>query len=153
MTTINPFTSSGRNKIQASARTRLPEKSPLAFKATEKSANRKILDYIVSEIKKADESGNIELKFNLIDQVDKNGNTPLHRAAGQGDIKTVKFLINAGANLSIENKDGITPQDIAQKIGNSDIEKILNDPFSIFESKYLDDTVSETESSDGSQNI
>jgi hypothetical protein len=46
MTTISPFTSSGRNKIQASAKSRLLERNPLAAKAVEKAAIAKILRHL-----------------------------------------------------------------------------------------------------------
>ena len=42
-------------------------------------------------------------------QADRLGNTPLHHAAGAGNLAVVKFLIDNGANVRAENVSGATP--------------------------------------------
>ena len=39
--------------------------------------------------------------------------TPLHDAAGAGQLKMVKMLIDKGADPLFKNKKGKTPQDVA----------------------------------------
>jgi ankyrin repeat protein len=51
--------------------------------------------------------GNLDLSL----QDNAEGDTPLHRAAGMADYKTVKKLIKMGADLTIKNKRGRTPLD------------------------------------------
>ena len=45
----------------------------------------------------------------------KSGNTPLHFAAIQGHASTLKFLLYRGADLSLQNNDGQTALELAQK--------------------------------------
>ncbi|HKO97555.1 MAG TPA: ankyrin repeat domain-containing protein [Pyrinomonadaceae bacterium] len=45
----------------------------------------------------------------------KNGNYPLHFAAGNGDSATVELLLEAGADPDVTNGDGDTPLDLAVK--------------------------------------
>ena len=42
-------------------------------------------------------------------QADHLGNTPLHHAAGAGNLAVVRFLIDNGANVRAENVTGATP--------------------------------------------
>jgi ankyrin repeat protein len=44
---------------------------------------------------------------------DENGNTPLHRAAGDGSQRIVELLLAQGADVNARNKDGQTPLDLA----------------------------------------
>lgn len=44
-----------------------------------------------------------------MDVKDKNGNTPLHRAAGAGHLEIVLALLGKGAAVDAENADGTTP--------------------------------------------
>jgi ankyrin repeat protein/HEAT repeat protein len=47
-------------------------------------------------------------------RLDKNQQTPLHRAVmGDGDLRVVQSLVAAGAKLNIPNKDGVTPVRLA----------------------------------------
>ena len=54
-----------------------------------------------------------------IDSVDQWGNTPLWRAVfnAQGDPRTVRLLVQAGANPDIHNASGRTPRDMAAVLG------------------------------------
>jgi ankyrin repeat protein len=46
---------------------------------------------------------------------DNNGNTPLHVAAARGDTKSLKLLLQYGANIHIKNKKGKTALDEAKE--------------------------------------
>ena len=48
---------------------------------------------------------------------DKNGETPLHVAAGSGDPARVKVLLDAGADLHARAEDGKTPLHVAEQYG------------------------------------
>ena len=50
-----------------------------------------------------------ENRFLLLDQQDKNGNTPLHIAANKGREDVVKYLVGLGADTNVKNKEGNTP--------------------------------------------
>ena len=47
-----------------------------------------------------------------IDVKDSDGDTPIHRAAREDKTDTVKFLLSAGADPYITNKDGKTARDV-----------------------------------------
>ena len=52
------------------------------------------------------------LEGSKVDQVDNNGNTPLHLSAGSGysgSEECMKILINKGANIEARNNQGLTP--------------------------------------------
>lgn len=55
----------------------------------------------------------------------KNRSTPLMMAADFGYLKTVKLLIEKGANLESKNRDGYTALDIARKQKNYEIIEFL----------------------------
>jgi ankyrin repeat protein len=50
-----------------------------------------------------------------INEIDKHGNTILHYAYEQNASKIIKFLIEKGASVSIPNKNGKIPSDLAPK--------------------------------------
>jgi len=54
---------------------------------------------------------------------DKDGDTPLHEMARRMDKKGVEFLIKKGASLSIKNKDGKTPLDLAKERLSQEIQR------------------------------
>ncbi len=57
---------------------------------------------------------------------EKYGNTPLHYAVDDKNVKVILMLISFGADKTIKNKDGITPEDIANSIKeNQEILKAL----------------------------
>lgn len=57
---------------------------------------------------------------------DNDNNTALHCAAGIGDINSVKKLLEAGADPSIQNIDGQTAVDVARLLGNQEIALLLS---------------------------
>ena len=59
----------------------------------------------------------------------EDGVTPLHWAAHEGNAGTVAVLIDAGANIRANTKDGKLPADIAEgnpKLKNHDILRTLD---------------------------
>ena len=54
----------------------------------------------------------------------KDGETPLHVAAGEGDAAKVKVLLEAGAAVEVKEKDGWTPRRYAA--GNFNIVTMLS---------------------------
>lgn len=52
-----------------------------------------------------------------INATDDNGDTPLHRSIWSNKSWVCKDLINAGANVSIRNKDGQTAAESAKRYG------------------------------------
>ena len=57
----------------------------------------------------------------LIDAKNKNGDTPLHTAAGTPNIDNLKWLIENGASIDAKNKNGDTPLHIAAKGSNINV--------------------------------
>ena len=66
-----------------------------------------------------------ELKVN-VNVADKSGNTPLHDAARFGHLGVAKILVNSGASLSMKNKNGMTPIDLAKEYTKDAIVPILS---------------------------
>jgi hypothetical protein len=60
-----------------------------------------------------------------INTADTFGTTGLHYAAGNQNFDMVRLRINKGANLNLENHQGITPLISAEKTGNILIKKYL----------------------------
>lgn len=57
---------------------------------------------------------------------DKNGDTPLHRAAFRGHKDIVELLVAKGADVDAKDKGGRTPADEAGRRGHRDIIQLLN---------------------------
>ena len=55
--------------------------------------------------------GSNELDVNAVDNYK---NTALHIACEEGNPEVVKMLLNAGANMSMQNKDEKTPVELAK---------------------------------------
>jgi hypothetical protein len=76
-------------------------------------------------------SGNLtqiieEIESNApVNQQDEHGWTPLNWAAGGGNLKIVKLLLDRGADVSIAGRDRRTPYDIALAAGHAEVAKIL----------------------------
>ena len=51
--------------------------------------------------------------------------TPLHWAVQNGHISVVDLLLRSGAEISAKNKFDLTPHDIAEQIGRSDISQLI----------------------------
>ncbi|QJT94912.1 ankyrin repeat domain-containing protein [Wolbachia endosymbiont of Diaphorina citri] len=62
-----------------------------------------------------------------IDAQDKEGKTPLHFAAQEGDFGMVQFFLDRGANIEIKDKYGWTPLHFAASSNKFDIVKLLFD--------------------------
>lgn len=73
-----------------------------------------------------------------IDKVDGNGNTALHRAAGDGHVKTVELLLYAGADYRIENNKGRSPSNLAYMNNHENISDMIE---SFDEQKTLSKTI------------
>jgi ankyrin repeat protein len=58
---------------------------------------------------------------------DKNGVTPLHCAAEQGNIDIMKILISKGATVGAKDANGITPLQNARKAGEKEAEEYLKE--------------------------
>ncbi len=62
----------------------------------------------------------------LLNNVDINECTPLWLAARTGNLSMVKLLVDARADASIKNKDGMTPLDVARKFGKETVVEFLS---------------------------
>ena len=56
---------------------------------------------------------------------DRLGNTALHAATERNQIEMAELLIDLGADLNSENKNGMTPLMIAARHGNATLVKAL----------------------------
>ncbi|TKG93973.1 ankyrin repeat domain-containing protein [Puteibacter caeruleilacunae] len=84
---------------------------------------------------KAGYMGNTEIMKRIVKHADfetiknaqgpTNGYTPLHDAIWHGHTETAKILIDAGVDTSIRAWDGMTPKELAEKLGYNEIVKIL----------------------------
>lgn len=61
----------------------------------------------------------------LVDVKDKNGRTAIHEACTQGDTKTVRVLLQFGANVTIRDNGGQTPVDRASAHRQTAVIKLL----------------------------
>ena len=59
----------------------------------------------------------------VLNCVDDNECTPLWLAARTGNLKMVKVLVDAGADKSRADKDGLSPQDVASKFKKDKVEE------------------------------
>ena len=59
------------------------------------------------------------------DQEPGNGNTALHNAVLNGNVKSVEILVEAGAKKNIKNYQNETPLDLAKRHRNDEIIKLL----------------------------
>lgn len=60
-----------------------------------------------------------------LNERDDNGSTPMHKAAGQGHIDCLQWLIEMGAESNITNKAGETPSDVAKRFAHLAAVKLL----------------------------
>ncbi|XP_051004903.1 ankyrin repeat domain-containing protein 42 [Acomys russatus] len=60
-----------------------------------------------------------------LNERDDNGSTPMHKAAGQGHIECLQWLIEMGADSNITNKAGERPNDVAKRFAHLAAVKLL----------------------------
>ncbi|XP_045433600.1 ankyrin repeat domain-containing protein 42 isoform X4 [Pipistrellus kuhlii] len=77
-------------------------------------------------------NGNLEMLKKLIEdgvininERDNNGSTPMHKAAGQGHIECLQWIIKMGADSNITNKAGEKPSDVAKRFAHLAAVKLL----------------------------
>ena len=56
----------------------------------------------------------------------KNGDTPLHRAAHFNEVKICELLLKRGADANAKDKDGKTPLSAAAHEGYTNVVELLN---------------------------
>lgn len=61
-----------------------------------------------------------------LNEVDNNECTPLWLAARTGNLSMVKLLVDAGADVSLKNIDGMTPLDVAIKFKKEKVVEFLS---------------------------
>ncbi len=57
----------------------------------------------------------------------QEGITALHLSSGNGAIECVQFLINRGADVTLQAKNGMTAMDMALKNGHEETAEILRE--------------------------
>lgn len=67
----------------------------------------------------------IQYKINIDKQGPYNGYTALHDAIWQNNIGVVRVLLEAGANLKIKSKEGLTPLDLAVSRKRNELVRLL----------------------------
>ena len=68
---------------------------------------------------------------NNIEQINSNGDTPLHLAALNGRLEIVKFLTNQNINKHPRNNNGQTPIDLAELNGKQEVKNFLDEFYKI----------------------
>ena len=61
-----------------------------------------------------------------LNELDEQGQSPLHWAVFRGDIEAVETLLGAGANPNVFATDGVTPKWRAVDFGLDEIEELLS---------------------------
>jgi ankyrin repeat protein len=62
-----------------------------------------------------------------VDAPKAKATSPLHWAAGWGNLETVLVLVQAGANKQALNEFGLTPEQVARKHNKHEIAAYLQD--------------------------
>lgn len=60
-----------------------------------------------------------------INERDERGATMAHKAAGQGHLQILQWLIEMGASMDLTTSSGETPKDVARRFARLDCLKIL----------------------------
>jgi hypothetical protein len=100
---------------------------------------------------KVDENGR---KIHQVSEKDEMGETPLHRAAENGNLATAKFLIDKKAKLNIMGgEDDMTPLHYAARNGNVEMTNLLLDHGADVNKKTIDGNAAIHEAVAESENI
>ncbi len=84
----------------------------------------------------------VETKKMDVNGVNHEGSTPLHWAAElPNHIRTAKFLIKLGADVTKKNKNGKLPEDLANDKGIFELVKLLNEKRKSIEEKKEEDEI------------
>ena len=73
-----------------------------------------VVEYLLNET---------DAKSVLLNESDDNGCTPIWLAARTGNLSMVETLITAGADATITNNEGLSPQDVAVKFKKDKVEQ------------------------------
>ncbi|KDR84884.1 hypothetical protein GALMADRAFT_298243 [Galerina marginata CBS 339.88] len=63
-----------------------------------------------------------------LNALDEFGYAPIHLACDRGNVDIVKFLLARGADRNITDPDGLSPLELSQEAGHSEIETLLASP-------------------------
>ncbi|XP_069495965.1 ankyrin repeat domain-containing protein 42 isoform X2 [Ambystoma mexicanum] len=69
----------------------------------------------------------VESGIITINERDDKGTTPMHKAAGQGQVECLQWLIEMGADHDITNEAGETPLDVAKRSAQLAAVKLLGE--------------------------
>jgi ankyrin repeat protein len=96
----------------------LDEKPVLNKRAAKKETPCPILD-IHAALKRSDEKACLKLALERMDvnEVDRNGDTPLHAAIRLRRVQAFFQLVRAGADLNARNDQQQTPRELAESLG------------------------------------
>lgn len=85
-----------------------------------------------SALRTAFEDGHLEIAKLLMEheanvniQDDEDGDTPLHWACGSGSLEKVRFLVDKGAHINIQNHTGKTPLHQCSGFDDMDVIRLL----------------------------
>ncbi|XP_076334507.1 ankyrin repeat domain-containing protein 42-like isoform X2 [Tachypleus tridentatus] len=95
----------------------------------------------------------IEQGIYEVDERDKWGSTPAHKAAGQGHEDCLHWLVEKGADLRAVNNAGDTPQDIAVRFAQWKCARLLGVPIDSDEDVILSDEDEQEQSYINNENI
>jgi len=60
-----------------------------------------------------------------LNALDEFGYAPIHLACDRGNVEVVKILLERGADRAIKDPDDLTPLELSQEAGHSEIENLL----------------------------
>ena len=75
-----------------------------------------------------------------INAVDCNGNTALHLAIINLNIEMATYLIDQGADINIENHDGVTPRELSENSSNVDVKELMSDIHRVVDIEKIGET-------------
>jgi ankyrin repeat protein len=88
------------------------ERNPLAVAAF--CGCKDVVEYLLS---------NSSIATTLINEKDENGCTPLWLASRTGDLAMVQLLIDAGADATLKNNEGLSPEEVATKFKKEKVQQ------------------------------